>query len=51
VTQAAVRSPAGMRDQSKACSAAEAVFSCSPQPSFFDRLRFGAPEFACPTAC
>jgi hypothetical protein len=25
----------------------EAVFSCSPQPSFFDRLRFSAPEFAC----
>jgi hypothetical protein len=47
VTQSAIRSPAGMRGQSIACSVLEAVFSCSPQPSFFDRLRFSAPEFAC----
>jgi hypothetical protein len=47
VTQAAIRSPAGMRGQSIAYSVAEAIFSCSPQPSFFDRLRLSAPEFAC----
>ena len=47
MTQSAIRSPAGMRGQSIACNVAEAIFSCSPQPSFFDRLRFSAPEFAC----
>lgn len=35
-----------MHGQSIACSVSEALFFRSPQPSFFDRLRFSAPEFA-----
>ena len=46
MTQAAIRSPAGMHDQSLAYRIVEAVLLCSPQPSFCDRLRFNAPEFA-----
>jgi hypothetical protein len=51
VTQAAIYSPAGMHGQSMACRVVEAALLRSPQWSFFDQLRFNAPEFACLTIC
>ena len=47
MTQAAIRSLAGMRDQSIACNVVEAYILLLPVTVFFcDRLRLSAPEFA-----
>jgi hypothetical protein len=52
VTQAAIRSPAGMRGQSIACNVVEAYILLLPVTVFLgDRLRLSAPEFARLTTC